>query len=381
MAESKNERSGSFESLFGPKAANFLLGADPLAEDSMAAEEPTIQELLLGTAMDVTGRQGLTGLPFLSGLPTWAAQAAQRGAFGNPDLDPYLGLVSQQGDERVYLGEHGVRVPVSSFDEWDDEFDTNTKNLKDRAANRAANQRADQANKVERQLGEDPSQQAGPKKKRQEDTTATATQVKNQPYLWDQEEVSSALKKFRRAGIPVESFDDLVSAWGSLVDRAAMTYSLSEGAKKVTPWDVLDMYKSEAKAAGSYTNFQERMNGTHTSTSTSVSELTEGQAFTVLQGNLSQLLGRDPSDDEVKDYLHRMNSLAAANPSITQTVQRFKNGEVVSTNQHTDPGFTAQDMQMAAYKSAQADDEYGETQAATTYWNATMQALGALGEG
>ena len=347
---------------------------------TISPQEITIEQMLVDPAMSVTGRQALTGMPFLSGLPTWAIQAAQNGAMSNPDFDPYLGIVSQQGDERVYLGRHGTKVPIS-FDQWDDEFDVNTKDLKDREENRAANQRIDQQNKVERQLGNDPSQQAGPKKKRRVDTTATATQVKNQPYLWDEQEVTEALKKFRRAGVPVETFDDLVQAWGSMVDRAAYTYSLSEGAKKITPWDVLDMYKSEAKAAGSYVDYQERMNGTQTSVQRSVAEITEGQAFTVLQDNLSRLLGRDPSDDEVKDYLHRMNSLAAANPSITQTVQRFKNGEVVSTNQHTDPGFTAQDMQMAAYKSAQADDGYAETQAATTYFNALQSALGALGEG
>ena len=347
---------------------------------TIAPQELTIDQLLVDTAMTVTGRQAVTGLPFMGGMPSWAVDAYAKGAFNNPDLDPYLGLVSQPGDERVYLGRHGTKVPVS-FEEWDDQFDVNTKDLKDREENRAANQRADQANKVERQLGNDPSRQKAGERKLKEDTTSTSTVVKNQPYLWDQDEVTEALKKFRRAGVPVESFEDLVDAWGSMVDRAALTYSLSEGKKKVTPWDVLDMYKSEAKAAGSYVDYQERMNGTQTSVQRSVAEITEGQAFTVLQDNLSRLLGRDPSDDEVKDYLHRMNSLAAANPSITQTVQRFKNGEVVSTNQHTDPGFTAQDMQMAAYKSAQADDGYAETQAATTYFNALQSALGALGEG
>ena len=384
MAEpkaSKTVDTDRFESMFGPEAKTFLLGAGagPLAEGSIASEQLSIEDMLVGTAMAVTGRQALTGMPFLSGLPTWAIQAAQNGAMSNPDFDPYLGIVSQGGDERVYLGRHGAKVPIS-FDQWDDEFDVNTKDLKDREENRAANQRIDQQNKVERQLGNDPGRQKQGDRRVKEDTTATATQVKNQPYLWDEQEVTEALKKFRRAGVPVETFDDLVQAWGSMVDRAAYTYSLSEGAKKITPWDVLDMYKSEAKAAGSYIDYQEKMNGTQTSTTRSVAEISEGQAFTVLQDNLSRLLGRDPSDDEVKDYLHRMNSLAAANPSITRTVQKFKNGEVVSTTNTTSGGFDAADMQMAAYEQAQGDDEYAETQAATTYFNALQSALGALGD-
>ena len=118
---------------------------------TIAPQELTIDQLLVDTAMTVTGRQAVTGLPFMGGMPSWAVDAYAKGAFDNPDLDPYLGLVSQPGDERVYLGRHGTKVPVS-FEEWDDQFDVNTKDLKDREENRAANQRADQANKVERQV-------------------------------------------------------------------------------------------------------------------------------------------------------------------------------------------------------------------------------------
>lgn len=351
-------------------------GIDPTTGQAIAP--PTLEELLLGTAMDVSGRAGLTGSPFRGTMPMWAQAAADRGAMRHPDFDPYLGIVSQPGDERVYLGDTKFKPP--KFDEIDDFLDVNAKDPGERAAAREENLRIDRENKVERQLGGDPSKQkAG--KKRKSDSTATATQVKNQPYLWDEEEVVDAMKRMRVAGLPVQSFDDLVKVWGSMVDRAASTYGMSAGAKKVTPWDVLDMYKSEAKASGSYTNFQERMNGSVTQIAKSVGEITEGQAFTVLQSQLSQLLGRDPSDDEIKDFTHRMNSLAAKNPSITRTVHRFKNGEEVGQESETDPGFTADDMVRESYEDAQAEEGYGEYQAASTYFNAAISALSALGGG
>jgi hypothetical protein len=353
-------------------------GIDPVTGQPMTEEPLTVQELLLGTSMDVTGRRALTTTPLQGLLPTWAQKPAQRGVFNDPGMDPYLGIINEAGDERVYMGDHPT--PRLSWDEFDDLADVNAKDPRARADAREHNQRIDRQNKVERQLGEDPEKQTVTKKGRA-DKTQTVTQVKNQPFLWEQEEIVAAMKRMRVSGLPVESFDDLVSAWGSLVDRAASSYSLSAGQKKVTPWDVLDMYKSEAKAVGSYTNFQERMNGSQTVVNKSVAELTEGQAFTVLQSNMSQMLGRDPNDEEIKDYLHRMNSMAARNPSITRTIQRYKNGEVVSTRSENDPGFTADDMTQDAYEDIQRDDEYGEYQAATLYFNAAQQALGALGQG
>lgn len=126
---------------------------------------------------------------------------------------------------------------------------------------------------------------------------------------------------------------------------------------------------------------EDAFTGTKKQVSRSVSDITEGQAFSSLQGTLSAMLGRDPSDDEVRDFTYRMNALAAENPSISTTIARYKNGEMVGTKTKTDPGFTPDDMAMEAYEGAQADPEYAETQAGITYFNAAMSALGPMGGG
>jgi hypothetical protein len=206
----------------------------------------------------------------------------------------------------------------------------------------------------------------------------TVTRALNQPYLWDEEELDSAMKRMQDAGLDVKSFDDVNSVWQSLVERAAKTFTISEGEKKVTPWDVLDLIEREDEAAN---GGEDPENFTHVSTSKSIQDITEGEAWSVLQSNLSRMLGRDPSDQEVRDFTHRMNTLAARNPAISKTISTYKDGRLTnSTTREVESGFTADDMMMDSYEQAQANPEYGAFQAASTYYNAAVSALGAIGD-
>lgn len=368
---------------------------------SMEAEPLSLPELLVQSSMTTIGRRGLTGEGFKGELPAWASDLAPE-VLGNPDFDPYFGIVSEQGDERVYWGQEKLSskrvepdVPLSTGmarpdggsggGAWDNYFDEAAE-----AAGRTAPKEPATGGEVEfRSGGQRPADQVetpGEKTGRKAgsgkgDKTLTTLQAMNLPYTWDEEEIAEAMKKMRQSGIPVDSFDmgstSLVSVWGALVERASMTYAMSEGRRKVTPWDVLDMYKSEAKAAGSFQNYQ---NGERTTTQRSITNITEGEAWSMLRDNLSRMLGRDPSDQEVREFSFRMNQLAAKNPSITETVTRYKNGEPVSSETETEGGFTAADVQQQAYEEAQNDPQYAEYQAATTYFNSAISALGAIGQ-
>jgi hypothetical protein len=328
------------------------LGADLASQ----AQPPTLVEQLMGTAMDVTGRYGLTGRN-ATVMPGWARDLPSE-VFKNPDFDSFFGVVSQQGDERVYFGDKQVKRQVPTG-----EFDINTGDL------------GDDAGTDFRSGGATPVTEEVTKTK---DKTKTVAQAMNLPYTWEDEEIADAMDKMREAGMDVKGFDDVLSVWGSLVERAAMTYSMSEGKRKVTPWDVLDMQKSEAKAAGITILDPNR---TESVVQRSVSDITEGQAWSTLQQTLSGMLGRDPSDQELRDYTYRMNQLAAANPSITNTIVKYKDGRAVSQTSDTQTGFTNDDMAQSAYEKAQDNPEYAEYQGATTYFNAAMSALGAIGQG
>lgn len=325
-----------------------LLSANPSLLSSLSGggaptQQMSLAEMLVASAMDVTGRYGQTGRGYTAAtLPPWAQTVAPE-VLSNPDFDPYLGVVSQQGDERVFMGarQYDMKTPTN-HSPTNDEFVSGGR-----------------ITDVEKTPGDD---------------TLTLQQASNLPYTWDEEEVSEAMEKMKAAGMTVDSFDSLVDNWGALVYRAAMTYSLSEGKRKVSPWDVLDLYKDESKRLGTGP-----FTGDKTMVSRNVTEITEGEAWSNIQSTLSQMLGRDPSDQETRDFTYRMNKLAARNPSISKTVTSYKAGEATGSSTHTDPGFTNADMAKEAYDTAQADPDYAEYQSATTYFNATLSALGPIG--
>lgn len=392
-----------------PEMLALISSLPPAAQAEMfggsgSAEPKSLAELLVETSMTTIGRQGMTGQSFQGELPHWAKDLDPE-VLGNPDFDPYFGIVSQPGDERVYwdekelqgVGQQGGDAPLApGMARPDGETDyarppTSSDQLVAEATGEpvakpdAISGSGDEWRSGGQRAAEDvetPGEKTGRKgKDKKVDKTLTALQAMNLPYTWDEEEIADAMKRMRQAGINVTSFDrgegSLLSVWGALVDRAAMTYGMSEGARKVTPWDVLDMYKSEAQANGTFTNYQ---GGTESVVRRSVAEITEGQAWDSLRTTVSQMLGRDPSDQELRDYTYRMNQLAAQNPEISKTIAKYKNGEVVSESTSTTGGFTGSDMAQEAYEDAQSNPEYAEYQSATTYFNATLSALGAIGQ-
>lgn len=219
----------------------------------------------------------------------------------------------------------------------------------------------------------------GKNKVLQSDNTETAQAVMNAPFLWSDEKIKDAMGRMQKAGLKVDDFGSMVQAWGDMVQVASMRYSLSHGKIKTTPWDVLDLYGSISKDFGGGGSGSGGYSGTVKSTSRSVSDITEGDAWSALRNTLSQMLGRDPSHDEVRKFAYRMNGIAAKNPTVTTTTGTYEDGHLVNQSSHTTGGFNANDIQQEAYEKAQNDPDYAEYQSATTYFNAALSALGSIG--
>lgn len=131
---------------------------------------------------------------------------------------------------------------------------------------------------------------------------------------------------------------------------------------------------------GADENYSLGYTGSKTQVSRNVTDITEGQAWASIQNTLSQMLGRDPSDQELRDFTYRMNRMAADNPSISRTITVYKNGgDIASSRTHTDPGFTMDDVAQEAYDQAQNEPDYAEYHGASYLFNAAMSALGPLG--
>lgn len=349
-----------------------LSGSQTGSANSGEVTVSQLQALLAMTGAELTGRESLTPHALVGPMPVWVPQQAfhlARVASQQGIWDPYLGDISSSADDRVFMGgstkvqrrnKKKTREPVGPFMMPADAGGANT------LGPDTPHHRDYPDQGVDRQ---ESHTQKG-------DNTLTVTQAKNQPYLWDEQRVQDTIKRMRAAGLNVNTFDDMKNNWDAMVDRASQMYSLSSGQRKVTPWDVLDMYKKELPAPGPG---DPRFNGSTTQTATSVNQLTDGQAWSVLQSTLSQMLGRDPSDHELRNFAYKMNSLAAKNPSVSKTITQYKDGKAVSANTTSKGGFTTDDAAMAAYNQAQDNPDYAEYQAATTYYNAALSAIGAIG--
>jgi hypothetical protein len=304
----------------------------------------SIEDILKQTMLGMSGRQGLTAAPLTGILPRWFKSTPQLvAAVQQRAVDPYL-PTTDPSTWRVFTGTT-PRVKVTSS--------TN--------ANVAEN-----------------------KFKLQGDNTEMVNSVMNQPFLWNEDQVAGAIKKFQDAGVTnVTDFDSMQKAWSGLVQRAGAMYSLSSGQRKVTPWDVLDLYKNEQMKAGTYGGSGSGGSGgspsTITQRSRSVSTITNGDGWSALQNTLSRMLGRDPTDAEVRDFVGRMNHLAAKNPTITTSTTSGIGTASQSTSSHTKSGFDSNDVLQNAYQDAQSNPDYAEHQAATTYFNSALSALGAIG--
>lgn len=211
------------------------------------------------------------------------------------------------------------------------------------------------------------------------DVTRTVSSVANDPLLWSEDEIKKAIKRFNDAGMTnVNDLPSLQQAWGNLAQMAGARYSLSSGKIKVTPWDMLDLYK-KTNTGGSGSGGGGGFTGTHSSVQKTVSEISQGDAWASLRQTTQQLLGHDPSDQEVRDFAYRMNSLAARNPTISKTTGTYADGALTNSTTKTSGGFTANDVQQHAYDDAQNDPDYAEFQSASTYFNAALSALGEIG--
>jgi hypothetical protein len=207
------------------------------------------------------------------------------------------------------------------------------------------------------------------------DHQLTIEQALNQVFTWDQAKVKEMTDKLNAAGFKITSFDDLKNAWQSVVSRASGMYSVSNGKNKVTPDDVISMSIAENKALGGAGS-----SSTDTQRTKTINTITAGDGWNALQNTLSKMLGRDPSESEVRDFVGRMNHLAAANPSITVSkTTGIGTPQQNTTSTQTQAGFNANDVIQNAYQDAQANPDYAEHQAATTYFNAALSALGQIG--
>lgn len=197
-------------------------------------------------------------------------------------------------------------------------------------------------------------------------------QTKDELMSWlsDPAKVEAIKARALKAGLAVESYEDIAKLWQSVVAQAATTYSRTQ--KKVTPWALIEM-------RGKYVGPDGKMKDKVT-VSTQIDEMDPAQARGLLEQTASQMLGRAPSQSELDDFIAKAQMIARNNPSVTTTTSRVGfDGEVeTGTSQSVTKGGGAAvnaQAQTAAIDMAKQDEDYGAYQAAGTYFPLLFDAL------
>lgn len=160
--------------------------------------------------------------------------------------------------------------------------------------------------------------------------------------------------------------DQLETAWGNLVQRAA-DYHQANPDTNLTPEDMISQYGS----AGKGPTVKDVVN-----TTAQLSSATQARAL--LESMLTQSLGRAPTGKEADDFQAALNDAQTKNPvvqHITSTYDAANNETNRSTTQTG--GLDASGFADRYAKTGANTAEYRSYQAATTYYAALQQAMGA----
>lgn len=198
--------------------------------------------------------------------------------------------------------------------------------------------------------------------------TQTLQDVINSWYTMDQKTKDRFEATMASAGFKVATFTDadFFKAWSSYATQAA---SYNAAGKMLSPWDVLSM------------DGQGRQNNqptTTTTTDTSYNISNYQDTHALFMQAAQSLLGRAPTVAETKAFQSQLNAYQRANPTkTTRTTTTDAQGNSTSTTSSSG-GTTAAGMQDLAQQQAQQNPEYGSYQAATTYFNALLGAIGHM---
>lgn len=202
-------------------------------------------------------------------------------------------------------------------------------------------------------------------------------------WLYDDKQRAKIEDYLGKRGYDWTGFSELAEIWRSAVAEASEAYTTSEGKVKKTPWDILDL-NSPTEEAEKKDPWEDAVKGaqfTMSQTNTSIDELDPAAVTMTLKQTLRDLIGREPTTEEIEDFASRAAGIAHENPSITktETTQKWDPDlqqyiEVESTSE-TSGGVTGEMIATEAEEDAKQNEEYALYQGSTNVYNAIQSAL------
>lgn len=193
-----------------------------------------------------------------------------------------------------------------------------------------------------------------------------------EPLRWTGKKLETALRQMSAAtGKPITDKFQLQQEWAKLVKMSAQYWAASNGGKipgvARTPSDILNEAAQTGKTAGA-------VSLTSQQTHSSVDEISDGTAWGYMSNAATQMLGRAPTEGELRRFISKAHDIASRNPSITTQTTKTDSKGNTTTSSKTKGGADAGDYAAAAQKLA-STPEAAAYQAAGTYFNALVDML------
>lgn len=204
----------------------------------------------------------------------------------------------------------------------------------------------------------------------------TQSEAQMQWYQWSQAQRLAWTKRAYALGYSgVTSPTDVAGGlqlWSAAINESVKYFGVG---KQVSPWDVLDLN------AGSNSDTLKKRgmvnkDGSITTTNSQINLSDKASVEALATQVLQQALGRDPTQSEVNTYYNTIRGQEQSHPTVTKTTTNQATGSSSST---TSGGFSQGDAAEMLKQQLQNDPEYAKYQGGTTYFQAAMQALGAIG--
>jgi hypothetical protein len=189
---------------------------------------------------------------------------------------------------------------------------------------------------------------------------------------WNSAKIRSFINEAVRAGLLPKDADyfQAKALWQDLVQEAV---DKTAAGKPMSPWDVMSFIGGDADLAGA--EEEGPFTGTlkHKSVRTDLTDPESARAL--IHDVLSGTLGRRATQEELDDFVTTIASYERANPEVTITKSRYKDGREVSSRSTTSGGGNPAQVVREAVEET---PEYASYQAAGIYFPLLEQLTGGV---
>lgn len=212
-----------------------------------------------------------------------------------------------------------------------------------------------------------------------EDETLSLQQAIDRFVTFTEAEVEALAQRLIAVGKLDEGYDydQVEAAWTTLVTKAARQYTVA--GKKLTPFDVIDKYYGADALAAIGSTATPATPKISTVVNRSVQITDNDGARRTLSTIMAQDLGRRPTEAEIDDFQVALNDAQRKAPQVS-TIRSQVNAD--GTERSSDTTTTGGGINADAFAEKFArgdkpslDSEYGQYQAASTYYDALLGAI------